>query len=1015
VTSSANRGSTERGRLVRSGFVDPQRATDALMLLWDRGFFAGKDEATQEADEALWIEALSEAADPDLALAGLVELAAVSAPSSAPELSGRPAWADDDSIRPRLIAVLGASQALAQHLARHPEQVADLVGSLTELPAGERRTLMVQAVGGNAESADPIAGADHGLTMDALRVEYRRQLLQIAAADLCGGASMPWVSEQLADLAAAALEGGLAIARAQVDGAERCRLAVIGMGKCGGRELNYISDVDVIFVAEPVEGVDEQDAMAIGARLAGALIHACGDATPEGSLWEVDAALRPEGKSGALVRTLRSHVAYYEKWASTWEFQALLKARPIAGDQALGDAYIEAMAPMVWAAASRKDFVVDVQAMRRRVEQNIPAKDAGRQLKLGPGGLRDVEFSVQLLQLVHGRDDFRLRSATTLDALEALSTHGFVGRDDAAELDRAYRFLRTMEHRIQLVRLRRTHIVPDDDVELRRLGRSMGFRTDPVQELLKAWRGHQREVRRLHEKLFYRPLLDAVARLEPGQARLTLKAAQARLEALGFADPAGALRHIEALTSGISRRATVQKALLPVMLSWFADSPDPDAGLLAFRQVSDALGSTPWYLRLLRDEGAAAERMARVLGSSGYAADLLLRAPEATSMFGDQDDLAPRSMTALVTEATTTVRRQVDSDAAIATVRAIRRRELLRISISDVLGFVDVDTVCQSVSVVARAVVESGLDAAIREVERRRGSPIPTRFAVIAMGRFGGRELGYGSDADVLFVHDPLAGADETEAADSALAVANELTRLLALPAPDPPLLIDADLRPEGRQGPLVRSLASYAAYYARWSLVWESQALLRAEPVAGDADLGHAFIELIDPVRYPAGGLSADDTREVRRIKARVENERLPRGADPKMHTKLGPGGLADVEWTLQLLQLQHGHAMTDLRTTSTTQGLVAARQAGLISASDAEVLLTAWRTATAIRNAVMLSKGRAADSIPTQALDRARLSRLLGYDDARGRLGRSGDLVEDYLRVTRRARVVVERVFYG
>jgi glutamate-ammonia-ligase adenylyltransferase len=253
-----------------------------------------------------------------------------------------------------------------------------------------------------------------------------------------------------------------------------------------------------------------------------------------------------------------------------------------------------------------------------------------------------------------------------------------------------------------------------------------------------------------------------------------------------------------------------------------------------------------------------------------------------------------------------------------------------------------------------------------------------------------------------------LPGADETDALDAALAVANELSRLLALPAPDPPLLIDADLRPEGRQGPLVRSLASYAAYYERWSLVWESQALLRAEPVAGDLDLGRRFIELVDPLRYPAEGLPVDDVREIRRIKARVENERLPRGADPRTHLKLGPGGLADVEWTVQLLQLQHAGRVPALRTTSTTRALAAAADEGLLDPADAQVLLAAWRNATRVRNAVMLSKGRPSDSIPTQVVDRARIARLVGAADAE-------DLVEEHLRLTRRARAVVERVFYG
>ena len=343
------------------------------------------------------------------------------------------------------------------------------------------------------------------------------------------------------------------------------------------------------------------------------------------------------------MRTLASYTAYYDRWARTWEFQALLKARPVAGDLALGAAFADAVAPQIWNAADRPDFVEDVQAMRRRVEEHVPAEEADRELKLGRGGLRDVEFAVQLLQLVHGRSDIFLRSPTTLVALEQLSTRGYVGRDDAAELDRAYRFLRTMEHRLQLYRLRRTHVVPDDEVDLRRLARSMGFVERPVEELPTQWRRHRREVRRLHEKLFYRPLLDAVARLDATEARLTPEAALDRLEALGYADPEAALRHLEALTGGVSRRAAIQRTLLPVMLAWFAEHPDPDAGLLGYRQVSDALGTTPWYLRLLRDDGAVAERMARILASSRYATELLLRAPEAVRLLSDDTELRPRT------------------------------------------------------------------------------------------------------------------------------------------------------------------------------------------------------------------------------------------------------------------------------------------------------------------------------------------------------------------------------------
>ena len=283
-------------------------------------------------------------------------------------------------------------------------------------------------------------------------------------------------------------------------------------------------------------------------------------------------------------------------------------------------------------------------------------------------------------------------------------------------------------------------------------------------------------------------------------------------------------------------------------------------------------------------------------------------------------------------------------------------------------------------------------------------------MAVVAMGRYGGFELSYGSDADVMFVHEPMPGADPHAASTYAQNVANELRRLLALPMTDPPLEVDADLRPEGKQGPLVRTLDSYAAYYAKWSAVWEFQALLRADAVVGDEDLRRRFTELVDPLRFPEQGISAEDIMEVRRIKARVDDERLPRGADRALHLKLGRGGLADVEWTIQLLQLQHAGRCAGLRTTRTLDALEAAVAAELLTRSDADVLSTAWRTASNLRNATTQVRGRPADTLAGDARERAAVAHIRGYGPLE-----SDELVNDYLRVTRRARKVVERLFWG
>ncbi len=982
------RGTSTRTALARLGFTDPERAQRLLGP-------AGLDLLDDPAAAAV-LTGLAVTADPDLALTGLDRLAAA-LPEPGRLLSSLRYSAE---LRERLLGVLGASAALADHLARHPAGWSALavpeLASSRPSPLGLERRLLAAA------------GADRPL--DALRIAYRDRLLELAARDLSGTLAVEDVAGELADLAAAALQAALVIAAAGLPpDASPCRLAVIGMGKCGGRELNYVSDVDVVFVAAPADGADEAGALRTATTLAAGLMRICSATTGEGALWPVDAALRPEGNAGPLVRTLASHQAYYRRWAKTWEFQALLKARPVAGDLDLGREYVDALAPLVWTAAERPDFVAEVQAMRRRVEAALPRAAADREVKLGPGGLRDVEFAVQLLQLVHGRADPALRSGTTLVALDALVAGGYVGRADARPLAAAYRFLRTLEHRLQLHRLRRTSTLPTTDAELRRLARSMGYRADPVSALLADHAGHTREVRRLHEKLFYRPLLTAVARLPAPAARLTPAAARARLEALGFADPAGALRHLEVLTTGVSRRAAIQQTLLPVMLGWFADAADPDAGLLSFRQVSEALGATPWYLRLLRDEGAVAERLARLLATSRYVADLLARAPEAVAMLADDAELAPRPDTALRAEMRSLVTRSEDWEAAVAASRGLRRRELLRTACADLLGRLDIDAVGPALSGTAAATLDAALTAATRKVAaERRSDDLPVRLLVVAMGRLGGREQGYGSDADVLFVHDPAPGVADPVAARVAHDVFEEMRRLLALPAPDPPLVADARLRPEGRQGPLTRSLASYAEYYRRWAAVWEAQALIRAAPVAGDAELGERFTALVNPVRWPAGGLSEVAVREVRRLKARVEAERLPRGAEPALHTKLGPGGLADVEWTVQLLQLRYAAAVPGLRTTATLPALDAATAAGRLDPADATVLADAWRLVSRVRNAITLVRGRTADSLPRPVRELAGVARAVGYP-----AGDSGAFVEDYRRTTRRARAVVERVF--
>ncbi|MFM6966433.1 MAG: bifunctional [glutamine synthetase] adenylyltransferase/[glutamine synthetase]-adenylyl-L-tyrosine phosphorylase [Rhodoluna sp.] len=959
------------------------------------------------------VASLALAPDPDQALNGLLDFAERDK-SVVKKLLQKPESAN------RFCAVLGASKALTDFLRRHPEVLGifEKQHSVDLGPEHYRRVIV--------EAVEPILGPgfEASSAWNLLRKSYRCELLKIAIYDLTSSnpqEDLPIVAAALADIAGGAIEAGLAIARAELrytkdHGAftdleiDATRLTVMAMGKCGARELNYISDVDVIYVAESASSdLETHRAIEVATKLATRMMRAMDATSAEPDLWQVDPNLRPEGKSGALVRTLDSHVAYYDRWAESWEFQALLKARPIAGDLELGDAYLAALSPKVWASAARENFVESAQKMRERVMQFIPANELNLEIKLGPGGLRDIEFTVQLLQLVHGRTDVNIHQRDTLSALEALTSGGYVGRNESAKFAKAYKFLRFLEHRIQLSDMRRTHLMPTSEAKLRPLARSVSTKTTSEQ-LLEDWERLKVEVRALHQMIFYRPLLSAVARLDGDNLELSSSQVEDRLHAIGFKDASGAHKNIAALTSGLSRRAAIQKQLLPVLLEWFAKGTDPDSALLAFRRLSEDLGESPWYLRMLRDATGAAERMTQVLSNSRLATSLFERIPEAAAWFERLDDLVPMTEAELKNEFNAIVSRHEHGDTAASSMRQIRRRETLRLAMGAVLGELTMPQISQGLSDLTACYVRGMLDVVV-ELE---GSSVfadkPLEildFGIISMGRFGGEELGFGSDADVMFVYEALPGVIPELAQKTAERIIADLKKL----AEDHLLefQLDLDLRPEGKKGPNARSLDSYRAYYARWADTWESQALLRAKPIAGSAKLREAFLELINTYRYPRE-LPETAVMEIRRIKARMETERLPQGADPRRHTKLGRGSLSDVEWLVQLMQLQFGKDHPSIRTPKTLAALEACVTEGLIAEHDARVLAEAWTFASRVRSASVLWANKNTDVLPTDRQQLEGMARIMEYP-----AGSATQLEEDYLAFTRRSRMVYERLFFA
>lgn len=1007
------------GQYARAGFQD---------LSWARDQVSSLSNMVDVAVEDL-LDAFARAADPDMALHRISTLATDN-PQVLRALSEKE-WR-------RLALLIGASSELGHFFARHPDRLHNvLIGGGRLISEREARGEFLAAVSAELVSPEGVwiasDGGEH--VWNSLRIRYRELLAELMLHDLrrgiAGEAPLAFdtVSASLSDLASAALEAALAVARATViagnpgssvthDHVTQTRLAVIAMGKCGARELNVVSDVDVTFVVEPASTNDTRDAaetdtridtetaIRTGTKLATELMKVLHAPAVEPPLWQVDANLRPEGRQGALVRTLSSMQSYYERWAKTWEFQALLKARAVAGDLELGSEFVSRTRPLVWASSGRDDFVGSVQRMRERVTEHITSDELDVQLKLGPGGLRDIEFSVQLLQLVHGQYDERLHVAGTLPALVALVEGGYVARSDGEQLARHYRWLRVLEHRLQLRDLRRTALMPRDEEGLRVLARASQLAVSG-DDLEQKWQAIKREVRELHLKIFYAPLLSAVAALPGEELVLGSDEARARLISIGFRDPDGAMRHLAALTRGSSRTARIQRNLLPVLLQWLAEGTDPDFGLLAFRRVSEANRETPWYLRLLRDGSDAAERLTRVLSTSRFAADLLESVPEAVAWLERDDLLRPIPLESLLVEMRAIASRKEGLESIGEAMRTLHRREILRLALGRLVFVNDEAAVSEGLDAAHTALLD-GLLMAIRKADGVSSTTF--ELALIGMGRYGGRELGFASDIDLLAVFRTPAEltADQSAAAlKAAERVISELRRLVD----DPRFAVDLDfdLRPEGKNGPLVRSLDAYRAYYERWSLTWETQALLRARPVAGDVGLGEDFIALADRIRYPEEFGEAE-VREVRRIKARVEAERLPRGADPRRHLKLGPGGISDVEWLVQLLQLQYGAHHAGLRTQSTLAGLAGAEAAGVLDPVSHGQLKASWLLASRIRSAVKLWSDRASDALPVERSELEGIAGVLGMAP-----GRTTELEELWFAAARRARAVFEHEFFG
>lgn len=869
------------------------------------------------------LRAIADAPDPELAR---VALSRVAEHQVAREQLERP------QILPVAVRLLGLSTAAADFLVRHPDEVGSLADVRPRSAAELDRELAADVASRGPEAA--------------LRRFRRRAMLRVAARDL-SGAPLEEVTAEISAVAEVCLEHACATAAGEQ------RLAVIGLGKLGGSELNYASDVDLLFVHE--EGASREEAERASARL----IALLSEPTAEGIALRVDPTLRPGGRAASLSRSLDATLDYYERRSATWERQAMIKARSVAGDPWIGSAFVEGVIPIVYPTQLEPRAIDDVRRTKVRLEEYIRRR--GKELtevKRGRGGIRDVEFAIQLLQIVHGRRDPRLRQQNTLRALSTLADEGYVAQADAAQLADAYRFLRRLEHRLQMVRDLQTHDLPVHAHARTAIARSLGLAH--AQALHHVYEHQTQTVRGIHERLFYRPLLHAFTGPPAPGPGVDRAATEELLAGLGFEVPSQSYEVLRRLVDPSTRMGKVLGHVFPVMARALALASNPDQALVRLSRIAEAVGERIGPADALAADPGAAQRLAHVTAASAFATDVLAAAPERLAALADGGPV-------------------LDARAAfVAAVAGYASRELGPRETSDAIAGV--------------------ADRVIREALEVAEPRLP--LAVIGMGKLGARELNFASDLDLLFVYDGE-GPDD---ARLAIAAAERVLGGIREEGWEP----DADLRPEGRSGPLARSMAGYLEYWERYAETWEFQSLLRVRHVAGDGVLGRRFELAAGDFAYPPDGMTIDRVAEIRRMRDRIERERVRPPEAARFHFKLGRGSLADVQFAVEVSLMRFGGSHPEIRTNRTLDAIERLAEHRLLEQSVAHDLGEAFVFLSDVKNALEVDRRLHAEAIPAAPAEQAALARRLGYEEYPRQT-----FLDDYLRITRRCRRAMDRVF--
>jgi len=970
-------------------------------------------------------------ADPDLALNNLERL------STRVDKSDLTIVLIDETSTRQLLTVLGASPFLTGILCRRASFFAGLFrkGQINQSKTEPQMCAELrQMIGDDADTAKMKEG---------LRTYKAEEMLRIGSRDLCGMAELEEVTAELTALAAATLQRAFEVCSRQLQkeyGAplldstaeepnREADFTILGMGKFGGCELNFSSDIDLIYfyssdrgqtqgIEDPARGRRNQISLhQYFNKLSEMISRAIGQATEDGFVFRVDLRLRPEGNSGEMANSLAAAEIYYESWGQSWERSAMLKARPVAGSKALGEQLLERLNPFIYRRHLDYAMIDDIKVMKQKIDRSLSREKEGEQnLKLGRGGIREIEFFIQALQLINAGKNPRLRERNSLKALQVLCKEGLITTEERDTLSAAYRFLRTAEHRIQVVHEQQTHNLPSRPRELTALARRCGFTESG--RFMTVLQDHRNNVAAVFRDLFYTSDEELPSQVQPEVAFLFDPNADPDLcmdilEEKGFRPPEGAYESLRVLRQGGTRGYLTERAhrqldrIAPLLFQEVMHSPDPPMALANMEKFLEACRrARGTYYALLAENPEIIRVLVSLFATSQFLSRNFIQHPEVL------DSLVSRSYAQNVKtpeDLTEEVTAQLDNaphyEDKLNTMRRFRNEEFLRIALNDIHGHTPQGQTTLQLSLVADTCLQQALAISREELLERYGLPCcedasgtnhEAAFAIVGMGKLGGMELNYHSDLDIIFIYE---GEGQTRPVEGTapdrfkpqtnqqyfVRLAQRIISVLTLMTQEGYVYeIDTRLRPSGNQGPLVSSLPAYRQYHESSAAPWERQALIKARVVAGSTELAASFEAFTAEIVYERP-LPDDLAEEIYRLRQRMEKE-LGREDAQHRNIKTGRGGMVDVEFIAQYLQLLHGRDRPSLRCRNTLDTLQKLLSEKLISKNDYENLTSGYKFLRRLENKLRLVHDQSVNELTSDPASLAKLARHLGYEDAMG-----------------------------